>query len=805
MRLPCLLAVAFFFGIGAAPALGAEQSLTFPDSGWYFISLQVQPSPDDPGTVLAGLNYDHIWQYDATAEQKWQHYSPLAVFSGPDLKDLNEVDHLQASQGYWIRVGKAGSVTVRGDQPPIQRIQGDGWHAVGPFLAPKASANVEAVFADLGAALQSTVREVWTYDPGNGFQQIWPTFPNADCSANPERCMSAGQGYWVRTSGDVILGQELSFTNNCVVITPDSPSQRVDLKYEGLRQLDTYLRIEPASGTDPTGLSFVAAAEAIIEGKVVPQPAQDGRTTDGPNTCRQDSCGGQSGCANACFTSPSDRYSLYVTMSPETLGAATFSTCDDPYAWVYLYAAGDANTELGKVAVAVRPAIWTGEYAGSLFYDDSGLGEVPLHLIIAGDADGSTVAAMINPTILASTTNGIDDDGDGEIDEADEDRSIPRQNSPAFPPEFPLYGTVSSDGLVRLEGGMPVSVDLQFANDDNEGIAASFGGSNRQIVLLGARATGNDIEGRFIDTYTNVSLGSGQMTTSGRFQLFRTRAPSCFARDPGATKTIPLNILCAQDSDCPGRCTGNDAIEGFACRDASDCKVNVWSGGVKTPVEGSCDTTAFHCSFTTLTDTAQAKLQVSSEQLYSLPAPNTGYVALGLQGGGETSMVIAHNGAFRTALACGEYKLVALTPGCSISGPSTFNPCTGPQPTASIICSSSAPTPAPSFAAGMYATVGGHTLAIVGGVDQLAPATYHFEHLDTGTPCDPNEAAAGGCTVVYDQMFPANGDLHLVDAAGQGVYAGTDPSSPAQSTSLLRWQPIQVHSGILNLKPEGTQ
>jgi hypothetical protein len=289
-------------------------------------------------------------------------------------------------------------------------------------------------------------------------------------------------------------------------------------------------------------------------------------------------------------------------MDPDALSQIDqFSGCDDAsaFAKVHLTLDVQGRQEGRDVNVAIRPPTLQGEYAVRLIYADAlGVGgEMPVRMLVdectPDHCSTRRVTAVINATVVGSKGNGIDDDGDRFIDNDEEEgRTFRRRDSPAFPEDTTLYGTVSDDKqFIHLQGVAHQLPDLAFATDiSSGGIANIFAGASRELLLEGQRTGPEAFGGVFVERYIGLPNRTplrGRPTTAteqvleGRFVLSRVRLPECVARDAESTRSVPLGVLCRPDADetktgCPLRCVSrpgvsNFASAGLACHSSADC------------------------------------------------------------------------------------------------------------------------------------------------------------------------------------------------------------------------------------------
>lgn len=654
--------------LGTVSVVRAEsQTIPIIGRGWHFVSLQVQPFPDDPASVFGAGYYDHVWAFEPGSG--WFHHSP-----NPALTKFNDLDRIKAFQGYWIHATEPhpnGGIVVDGQRPAIFEIVGAGWHARGVF---RGSGSLTEAFSPLDAlSLQTAIQEIWTFEgdpptgptpiPGGGggaFRKVFSAGgPAPQCPG--EDCLQAGRGYWFLMNENLLVGQEISSPTECITITPRSTSGQVDVQYRGVDAGQAILRatnrcVQRGSGatcasgqvrccsmdsqvacqtdadcTQPAPATLLLNSRSEIagsdgtegedSGSTIYSPDFTGGRADGPDpsACPVKTCGaGTPGCVDICFKDASslpanDRgrrtHSLFITIPDDQLLAlasgGTFTTCEKPYTSFVLEqitsaagnGAGGASEAVTRkvIRVAVQPPILDGTYAGRLVYEGRGGAgsEIPIHMVVNGcttpgsgtnksrDCTTSKVTAIINPLIEASTSNAIDDDGDGSIDEQDESgATIPQRKALSFPRELVLHGELSQDDRYLRFAGRGLLPPLQFAElldgkrPPDAGLAQLYEGANRALSFEGQRIGLESFRGIFSEVYEGAE---GGLSANGFFELARVTSPQCIARDnPGdsASSTVTLGALCRDKDDCPKRCFYSDAprkSSGIPCSDVSDC------------------------------------------------------------------------------------------------------------------------------------------------------------------------------------------------------------------------------------------
>ncbi len=859
LRQLALLLAALISAGTTSPASAEVQRLEFLAPGWHFVSLGVRPLDPDPLSVFpvgAGFAYDHLWSFDP--DGGWRHFSPLPEI--PSL--LNDLKSVEPLAGYWIHVTRVpnggAELAVEGPRAITLRIEApqtpvESWHPVGPLLAAgRAGDNVETVFAALGEALEDSILEVWRHDSSaDRLEQI--TDFDASCAGDPDSCLNQGRAYWLRTDGNIILGPRLEAVRRQIVLTGDNPIDLIQVRYEGAGAVAARLRARDSSA----GVIFFAASEALVDGVGYPEvdtagdPAGpdteadfDGDQSDEP--C-PDLCTGLTGCVNLCFANGGQTHSLFAGIDLETLSSLqTFSSTDPGREHTKLLleviaASDDALLPAGavplpqqepgaadEIALAVKPAVLRGVYAGVFIYEEPDSAEIPFTLWLddcvrdpnSGEENcsGNRAVGLLNPTLLGSATNGIDDDDDGDIDEPDEaDKPIPTRESAGFAPETALRGETSANKQrLRLMGGNATPPELDFARGRclstnvcfgsgnacgsdadcppiDGGIASAFVSATREISLDGRRVAPAEFEGFFTDRYSGTSLGdSGETAASGRFILTRVGQSECVS--PSDTPGVRPRVVgqgCFQDSDCPGRCTGHPALDGFACFADSDCVGN-FSGS---PISGFCDPflcvfsePAALCSAGTGGGFAGKACQSNancpggscdkSDSRKALDHVDTALVISDLDrnafailsGPTELRGLItpATGGSLDFAnIDCGTYEIRILAPGCVEAVVEDFQPCTDLPPVVSLDCPGSPDTPL-SIPPGSTAD----SLLLLAGASLL-----------------DGETATGG-----DEE-----ELELHATAGEAVGAGEDPVF--DWTNLLTWPGAiaEIRAGLLEI------
>jgi hypothetical protein len=824
------LALALPWLLVAGGARGATQDLHFPSApAWYFVALQLTPENPDPLAVFpvgGGFAYDHVWSYDAQAG--WRHFAPPdAGIDAAALPAVNDLSVIEPLRGHWIHVTRvpAGGFDLRveGVRADVQRLAGGAWHATGALGDPSASpSNVQGIFSELGAELAATISQVWRYDESAAhFQEI--TDFSADCGTAPDQCFGPGTAFWVLTAGDVALGQVFEVSARQLLLGPEAKPQRLRFSYTGAGSLAATLR--PAGAG--TGLRFFPALDLVVDGQPYDEPDLAAARADGPDTeldlagdgefepCPR-ACATAADCVDLCFENASRSHSVFVQLDAEALASLeTFTSLDGRLLTtleVRRVAPGTPQDGalLATVPLAAKPPVVTGEYAGFLVYEDGSGAQVPIRMLLddcvqgagtgrGADCSGSRATAVINPRIVGSDANGIDDDGDADLDEPDEAGAVvPTRDAPGFPVETVLHGSLSEGNqLLRLRGAIAGVDDLPVS----VGAASIFRESARTLSLVGRRTRAMRFAGSFVDRYDDVALaGDPQIAARGRFEVERVRAPQCVARDPGSTRSLPLGVPCRADADCPRRCTGSGG-EGLACTQDGDCVVELDGSSVDV---GPCE--PYGCAFREL---PAGSASARAFQHGALRVP----LAVSVSGGGDFgTLVLQVEGldgavALGTAsnsggvdfgeLPCGSYMLRVTSARCT----EVLRPigiCGRPVAPVPVSCAAaSAPVAARS-----PLLAGAAGVALLGSSAGIGPSGVQLVREAQGVPQPCTPLAGVACTALYEPFGPSTGPgatpVTLRAALGEIAGAARDPV--AQWTDLLEWPPlVALRTGLLGL------
>lgn len=156
-------------------------------AGWNLVSFNLIPDDDSIEVILADIVDDVILVYawDATKEDSWMRYAPLAGFG-------NSLAALDNTMGFWINMKKDATLTVTGTPPPDTDITlYEGWNLIG-YPIQNADAIPDALTAIDGKYdLILAYKAFDTEDP-------WKLYdPDAPNYANDLATMAPGWGYWI--------------------------------------------------------------------------------------------------------------------------------------------------------------------------------------------------------------------------------------------------------------------------------------------------------------------------------------------------------------------------------------------------------------------------------------------------------------------------------------------------------------------------------------------------------------------------------------------------------------------------------
>ena len=154
-------------------------------TGWYLISLPLQPENTAPDAVLASIDgkYNSIWAYDPATG--WAIYVPGGV------SDLTE---LVAGKGYWLKMDQAGTLTITGTTPGETAINliGGVWNLAGY------SSMTQQEAANCMSAVVAFINSVWEYHPATGWKIYVPG------GVSDLIYMKPGYGYWIKADLDCV-------------------------------------------------------------------------------------------------------------------------------------------------------------------------------------------------------------------------------------------------------------------------------------------------------------------------------------------------------------------------------------------------------------------------------------------------------------------------------------------------------------------------------------------------------------------------------------------------------------------------
>ena len=162
-------------------------------SGWNLVSFNLHPANTDPATVLSSVsgNYDLVYAWNATTGL-WMKHDTIPLTTDT-LTSLDE------TQGFWIKMNTAGTLTVSGSVVPTSNIAlKTGWNLVG-FPSSSTSLALPAAFSDHGVGTDYTL--VYAYhaaDTGDPWKKHDRTAPFGDDLL----VLSHGWGFWIKVSVD---------------------------------------------------------------------------------------------------------------------------------------------------------------------------------------------------------------------------------------------------------------------------------------------------------------------------------------------------------------------------------------------------------------------------------------------------------------------------------------------------------------------------------------------------------------------------------------------------------------------------
>jgi hypothetical protein len=160
-------------------------------AGWNLVSFRLHPMDTSITSVLSSLGdqYSLVYAWDA-ANGKWLIYDPT-------LGALNDLNTLDETMGFWIKMKSAQTLTVSGSVTASTSISlKAGWNLVGYPSA--VNGPLAAVLTDHGVGTDFSL--VYAYHANEG-SAAWKLF---DRSGNPLLNdlteLSPGWGYWVKAS-----------------------------------------------------------------------------------------------------------------------------------------------------------------------------------------------------------------------------------------------------------------------------------------------------------------------------------------------------------------------------------------------------------------------------------------------------------------------------------------------------------------------------------------------------------------------------------------------------------------------------
>jgi hypothetical protein len=158
-------------------------------AGWNLVSFNVHPTDTDIEAVLASVsgNFNLVYAWEA-ANVKWLKYDPGQPV-GNSLKTLGE------SQGFWINMTSADTLTVNGSDPGTSNIAlVNGWNLVGY----PAHTNLAMPGALTSHGVSDLVL-VYAYHAGDS--DVWKKYDPQASFGNDLLEMAPGWGYWIQLGG----------------------------------------------------------------------------------------------------------------------------------------------------------------------------------------------------------------------------------------------------------------------------------------------------------------------------------------------------------------------------------------------------------------------------------------------------------------------------------------------------------------------------------------------------------------------------------------------------------------------------
>ncbi len=152
------------------------------NSDWNLISVPVLPNVNSITNVLAPIS-DSVLDVHKYHKMIWESYVP----NDPDLNNLATVE---PGWGYWIKMKKNATLTVRGSAAPNSINLEKGWNLVGyNFMTPR----------DISSAL-SPIHGKYDLIYGEYDNEKWKSYDPEDSDLNDLKKLKPGYGYWIRVT-----------------------------------------------------------------------------------------------------------------------------------------------------------------------------------------------------------------------------------------------------------------------------------------------------------------------------------------------------------------------------------------------------------------------------------------------------------------------------------------------------------------------------------------------------------------------------------------------------------------------------
>ena len=238
-----LLLTTILIGMCMGNAWAESQHISL-SSGWNFVSFQIEP--DDPSIeeVLAGLNVESVWYYDALRAMNNQ--DPWLYYGWANPPFLNTLEMFHARKGYWVKMNSAGTLTIEGKilTDSIFFYPGydgeSGWNAAG-FFSPTNNYTVENVFNQWTTAPYDTI---WRYNPDtDSFEQL-----------NTADEFEPGKAYWIETSKQFEFGPDIEVSPTVFEFGAKGDKGMIQLRNRGEGEVGWQATAHTNDGWDWLGL-----------------------------------------------------------------------------------------------------------------------------------------------------------------------------------------------------------------------------------------------------------------------------------------------------------------------------------------------------------------------------------------------------------------------------------------------------------------------------------------------------------------------------------------------------------------------